>query len=504
MRIQQSLIRNLSSIILVAVLAVIVAYNYFGEYCAHCDGYGWDGSVYYKDIVLNGWNQYTSGNISQYHTHRMLPFLITHYVMKAFSLPFSPAEVMLVSSIINTTLLFIAVCFFFGISRTMGWNRKTEALIFSFAFFNFHVLKFMGYCPVMTDMPAFTLSMALAFFFIRKNKPGLVITGLTSILVFPLLSLMALLLVCLPGKAVGEYTAAPTAVKGSSNKILNAMLRAAIILWLPLAFGAYIFFRLYVRGVDDFRSVFIARYPQSEWISVAGIAAYIIFYFFATKPLRADITSMLRQLCSRRRIISLVLWLAGFYVIYTLPTVCGFKGKFSLVNEFAQICQFPATDILIFIETHFIYLGLGFLFLILFWPQICHEARRYGMGAWLIAVLSLIFLSDIETRKIICFYIFLLPLMGTALDKTSLKIYDIILILILQLAFSAFYYTINTAGITEAFATYDIDTYLQMPSQRYYMFQGPWQSHDIYLQFLWIEAVLFFTLYNIKEKGSRQ
>ena len=78
MRIQQSLIRNLSSIILVAVLAVIVAYNYFGEYCAHCDGYGWDGSVYYKDIVLNGWDQYTSGNISQYHTHRMLPFLITH------------------------------------------------------------------------------------------------------------------------------------------------------------------------------------------------------------------------------------------------------------------------------------------------------------------------------------------------------------------------------------------------------------------------------------------
>ena len=126
------------------------------------------------------------------------------------------------------------------------------------------------------------------------------------------------------------------------------------------------------------------------------------------------------------------------------------------------------------------------------------------MGAWLIAVLSLIFLSDIETRKIICFYIFLLPLMGTALEKTSLKTYNIILIMILQLVSSAFFYTINTAGITEAFATYDIDTYLQMPSQRYYMFQGPWQSHDIYLQFLWIEAVLLFMLYNIKEKGSRQ
>ena len=488
-------------IILVAVLVAIVAGNYFGEYCAHCDGYGWDGSVYYKDIIINGWSQYISGSISEYHTHRMLPFLITHCAMKALSLPFLPTNVMLVSSIINTVLLCIAVWCFFGMSRTMKWSWKTETLVFAFAFFNFHVLKFMGYCPVMTDMPAFTLSMALAYCFIRRNRRGMILVGLAGILVFPILSLMALLLVCLPDKPVDGYV---PDVAGKANRILNLAMRAAVILWLPLAFGAYIFFRLYVRGVDDFHSVFIARYPQSEWIAVAGIAAYIIFYFFATMPLRADVVAMLKSLCSRRRMSRLVLWLAAFWVVYTLPTVYGFKGKFSFVNELAQICQFPATDVLIFIETHFVYLGVGFLFILMFWRQICREARKYGMGAWLILLLSLVFLSDIETRKVICFYIFLLPMVGTAVEERDLPVYWIVVLVALQLVSSAFYFTINTDGIAEVFATYSNEVYMQMPAQRYYMFQGPWQSHAIYRQFILVEAVLLVVMYGCIFKKGKQ
>lgn len=49
---------------------------------------------------------------------------------------------------------------------------------------------------------------------------------------------------------------------------------------------------------------------------------------------------------------------------------------------------------------------------------------------------------------------------------------------------------INTDGIAEAFATYDINVYLQMPAQRYYMFQGPWQSHQMYMLIIIIEICL--------------
>lgn len=492
----KSFVKNLHRWILIAILAIIVVHNYYGEYCAHCEGYGWDGSVYYKDILINGLDQYTSGNISQYHTHRMLPFLIIHYIMRVLSLSFLPNNVMLVSSIINTCLLAISVWLFFGISRAKKWNWKTETLIFAFCFYNYHVLKFMGYCPVMTDMPTYTLSIALAYFFIKQNKTGLITTGLISIVVFPLLALMALLLLAFPNNSVGEYiprkenAANPPSKIDKANYILNATMRAILTWWLPTAFVAYIFFRLYVRGMDNYQSVFVTRYPQNVWISVAGIIAYIIFYFYATMPLRADFATTLKQLYTRRRILAIALWLAIFVVVYTLPTMYGFKGKFSLVNEFAQICQFPATDVLIFIETHFLYLGIGFLFVLLMWKEICRETRILGIGAVLILMLSLVFLSDIETRKITCFYIFLLPIMGTLLEKKVIKLYIVYLIVATQLIYSAFWFNINTDGIAEAFATYDINVYLQMPAQRYYMFQGPWQSHQMYMLIIIIEICL--------------
>ena len=50
----KSFVKNLHRWILIAILAIIVVHNYYGEYCAHCEGYGWDGSVYYKDILING------------------------------------------------------------------------------------------------------------------------------------------------------------------------------------------------------------------------------------------------------------------------------------------------------------------------------------------------------------------------------------------------------------------------------------------------------------------
>ena len=261
---------------------------------------------------------------------------------------------MLVSSIINTCLLAISVWLFFGISRAKKWNWKTETLIFAFCFYNYHVLKFMGYCPVMTDMPTYTLSIALAYFFIKQNKTGLITTGLISIVVFPLLALMALLLLAFPNNSVGEYiprkenAANPPSKIDKANYILNATMRAILTWWLPTAFVAYIFFRLYVRGMDNYQSVFVTRYPQNVWISVAGIIAYIIFYFYATMPLRADFATTLKQLCTRRRILAIALWLAIFVVVYTLPTTnmsiscyrCAdiYRDTFSLPRNRLLVC----------------------------------------------------------------------------------------------------------------------------------------------------------------------
>lgn len=495
--------KNIHRIILVAIIAAIVAFNYYGEYCAHCDGYGWDGCFTYRAMVLNGWDEYASGCISDYHSHRMLHFLIIHYIIKAFSLPFSPHNVMLTCSIANTVMLAVAVFFFFRISNKEGWKRRTEIIVFSFLFFNFHVLKFMGYCPVMTDMPAFALCVALVYYCVSKNKVAVVVTGLISVVVFPILSLMAFLMLCLPDEPLRSFSDKEKDKEGyNANRILNATMRCLITVWLPLAFVTYIFFRLYVKNVGDYKSVFIARYPENIYISVAAILAYVIFYWFATSPLQVDFLAMLKPFRERRRIFLSIVAVVAFVAIYTLPTVLCYKGNFSLVNEFAQICQFPATDILIFLETPFVYLGLGFVFLMIKWKSVCRETMARGTGVYAILILAVVFLADIETRKIIYFYIFLLPMLAKVIEKLNISRARAITIVAIQLFLSFFWFRINVDGIKEAFATYDNEVYMQMPAQRYYMFQGPWQSHEMYLTFMFVALIFFFAYRGILKTES--
>lgn len=477
-------------IILVTVLLAIVIYNYFGEHVPLCDGYGWDGCSYYKDIVINGWNEYLSDNISHYHTHRMLPFLLTHYTMKVLNVSFAAANVMIVSSVINIFLLCLAVWFFFNISKYMKWKKNTEIMAFAFSFFNFHVLKFMGYCPVMTDMPTFTLCWAAAYFFISNKTYLLTFTGIVAMATFPLLSLIVLFLVALPKEGFGNSN-------NRFSKIIYKSIKTIYMFWLPVAFILYVWFRYVIRGVENFESAFIARHPQNIYMAIAGLVAYIIFYNFATKPFKKDWKSFFELLSKPKTIIKIIISLIIFTFLYKLTTLHGFEGPFSLVNELAQICQFPATDILIFIETPFLYLGgYAFILFILCWPKICNVGMQWGTGYFIILMLALFFLPDIETRKIMCFFIFtLLPLMQHIDNSRQIRHKFVYLVVLCQLGLSFFWFKITVPGIEEAFDTYSVSTYLQWPSQRYYMFQGPWQSHSVYIITLAVEIIAVMALW---------
>lgn len=486
------------------ILLLIVIMNYFGEYCAMCDGYGWDGCSYYRGIVENGWSEYLSGCISDYHTHRMLPFLVTHGIMRLLSLSFTPGNVMLVSSLQNAVMLFASVGLFFGVARRLRLKPAVETMAFAFAFFNFHVLKFMGYCPVMTDMPTFFLCWLSAYSFVAGKRWLLLVAGLTSMTVFPLLSLIDAILAFARG-TVAEWQEGNKDCKKdyNTNRLINMVVRTVYSLWLPVAFGLYIVFRLIVRHASCFHDVFIVRAPINVPLAVAAIAAYMIFYWRASGYLQIDWANTIRQSVSKRSLTRGLVVAMAFVALYKLPTVCGFAGPFNLPNELAQICQFPATDILIFIETHFLYLGLGFALMIVCWKDICRVAKSWGLGYCLTAMMSLFFMSDIETRKVVCFYIFLLLPLMLVLNRRAVSMRSAVVVATVQALMSFFWLKINVSGITAAFATHSVDVYMQWPSQRYYMFQGPWQSHEVYAVVLCVEIVVLAFMFRRVRRAHR-
>lgn len=476
-------------VVLAILLFTIVLANYFGEHVILCDGYGWDGCSYYKDIVINGLDEYLSNSISYYHTHRMLPFLIIHYLMKMFGISQTAQNVMNVSSTINVILLFASVFFFFRISNKLKWQKHVEILAFTFSFYNFHVLKFMGYCPVMTDMPTFAICWASACCFIENRTRLLTFLATISMFIFPLLSFIIFLLIIMPRQEIKEGM-------NKFSSAMNIIMKTILVAWLPLAFILYIVFRYKIRGVNSINDVFIARYPENIYIAMAGTAAYIAFYYFAAKPLEYNWKEVFNVLIRLNRLKRTIMATVLFVVLYHIPQLYGFKGPFSLVNELAQICQFPATDILIFIETHFLYLGVYFIFIMLYWRDICLYANKLGTGYFILMIMALFFLPDIETRKTICFFVFIIiPLMNGINNRNETRKGFVCIIVALQLAISFFWLNINTVGTEESFYTYSVDTYMQWPAQRYYMFQGPWQSHQVYRYTLLAEAILTLSLW---------
>lgn len=479
--------------LLLLILALIVFYNYYGEYCALCEGYGWDGCSYYKGIVLNGWDEYVSGSISYYHTHRMLPFLVIHVIMKMLSLSFIPIHVMLVSATINVVLLGGSVFLFFCISSQLGWRKNGESLAFAFCFFNYHVLKFMGYCPVMTDMPTFFLCWLIAYAFFFSKMWLMAICGIIAMIVFPLLSLVAFILLMFRTK-MGTYQA---------NKVdekCNFIIRLFFVLWLPVAFSLYVVYRVSVKHAITFQEIFIARSSYGILQTILALVFYVLFYAIAVKYLKINWHAILRDYLVKSEFLRLIVGVVIFFILYELPTTYGFRGPFSLVNELAQICQFPATDILIFLETHFLYLEIGFAFMIVFWKEVCYEVRNLNFGYYLLSLLSLLFLSDIETRKVICFYLLLLIPLITVIDKLKISGKIVCFVVLWQLVASFFWFPINVSGITHDFETYQVDVYMNWPSQRYYMFQGPWQSHEVYWVTLAVEIVVIICLYRWKHR----
>ncbi len=467
--------KTICRIFLLIIIFTIVLFNYTGEIVTLNDGAGWDGYSY-RDMIINIDHLYFDRGISQYHCQRILPFLITHIIIKLSNLDFTNENIIFVSRIQNIFFLLLIVCCFFGISKQLKWKKQTEIIAFCFAFFNFHVLKFLGYVPIFTDMLALLLSYALIYYYLKKSNLGIIIVGLLGMLTWPIVSLLALLLFAFPSHKIelGDY-------KDKFSIIVNKGMQLFYSFFMPILFVFYCIYRFKIKHVDTFYDVFYIR-SASHWIVfIIAVISYIIFFWFSSTTLKSDWYSHLKICLKRQSLLRIICSIIVFVLLFKGTQYFGYKGQFSIVNQFAQMCQLPITDILIFLETPALYLGLFFVVTLFLWKKICNEvAIHFGFSYYLILLLAFFFLADIETRKLTAFYpVILLPL-ANVINRMKLRHSVVLAVVIIQLIVSFFWFHINVPGINEAFETMSFDVYMEFPAQRYYMFQGPWQSHEVY------------------------
>ena len=494
----------LPRVLLLSVLAVIVGMNCNGERVAVNDGFGWDGIIY-RDIVCHLEEHYFSGGINSYHMHRILPFAMIHFIIKWTGIGITDANILRVAMWQNIVMLGLSVACFFRLSRLFRWKQTTEVMAFSLMFFTFPVLKYMGYYPLLTDTMALFLSFATACCYfdrhLRHRSLWLSLLGIISMTVWPVLSVVVLFLVALPS---GKPCGAISSRTHSAPDLPTLTLRMVYVLWVPMAFAAYVWYRMCYRGADDISDVFVRRPTSSVWLLPVAAAAWMAVMWRAAGMLLLPAKPLAGMLLERKNLCRLIASCAVFLLLYRATGCFGGPSVFSLTEELVCMSQLPLTDVLIFLEAPFAYLGCFFLLTVCYWREICQEAHRHGMSILAVTMLALFFLADTETRKLIAFYPFLLILLANALERRPFPRWMPATTILLQLALSCFWLQINTDGIAQAFADDSIAGSMNFPAQRYFMFFGPWQSHQMYLLFLTVELVILAALLLTKQRCKHE
>ena len=477
-------------ILLCLILGLIVALNYFGEVISVKGEVIWD-AVAYREIVAGGGQLWMDGGINQYYMHRILPFILTHYLLRWLGLPMENSSIFLLSGVVNVMILCIGVFYFFRISSLRRWKPATETIAFACLFLNFGVLKYGGYYPLLTDLTALTLSIVATYYYIRACKWGLAVVCLLGMLSWPLLSLVVLLLLMLPKMRIqmGEGRGL-----SKTDRLFNLALRCIMVGWLPMMFAAYAVYRFRFRGCSSFNDLFFARQPSGLLIVCLSLVAWMTVVWRATRSLTIQWKPVLQALfLNKQNLLRWILCCILFVLVYKVIDYKGSAASFSFFDELIQMCQLPLTDMLVFLETPFAYLGLFFVLVVLCWSSLCSELfKAYDLPLYAVILLAIVFLADIETRKLISFYPFVLVLLMGVVDRQNLRRWVPLTFVFVQLLLSCFYVPIHVEGIEEAYSDFRLYEY---PAQRLFAFIGPWQSHQVYWVAILAEIVFMAAIY---------
>lgn len=485
--------------IFISVLAIILLYSYTGELVAYNNGAGWDGELYFK-IIRDFDKLIASHGIDAYHMTRFFPFAVLHYVLNFLGIPITIETAILSARVFNILCMVLLLMFFFKMSNLLKWSQTTEAIAFSFVFFNFPILKYFGYYPISCDPLAYLLSYAAIYYYLTKNNVANMIVGLLALMTWPILTIVIFILMIMPRNEVNKVEKA----QKKEYKIVT-FLRGAVIFAIPIlgilyALAGWFFHRdkglvMFVHYFCGFRGYFHPIFPIIAW------AAFVFFNYVSTRVMVVDWVKIFKNVLTKKTILNGLAFGLLIIVAYLFLNKLGGEAIHSSIKQLVIQWQYPVTDILIFLETHFIYLGLFFVLTILLWNRIAeYVCKNFGVGYYFVIIMSLLFITEIETRKLVSFFpVILIPMMACFQDL-SLKKWVVFLIPMFCLLTSFFWFNINTPDIAEAFNK-SYSTYTQFPAQRYYMFFGPWQSHIVYMITAVVEIIVVTVIVRLHKKG---
>ena len=434
-------------------------------------GLGWDGTRYYL-LAVDG---FKSNQLDAYTILRILPSLLVHIVFQVFSIEFNPPHVIMAFKIMNAVLIGISAWMVKKIFEQYELSPASQIVGFAIVFMNYGVLNFTFYYPVMTDTPAFFLSVALFYFFIRGELTNVLLVGLIGAFTWPVIFVMAIAMILFPGKKT-EFVPFKKGWVIAVCSLCGAY---------ALATGWYLLF--YKRENTEFT---YALSISQTMLPVTFLGVGVLFFFMPLVLCNQTFFSL--QYYKRELKLSRILAVVGLSVVflglrYAVETE---TSEFLTLYHQVKIHMLYAFQRpLITIAGHFNYFGVGMLLIILFWRRFSAFISTFGLGVAGIVFLNFfIFFAKPESRAIIHFFPWLLILISLYIGKYRFSTLFYALIIIVNLVLAKLWLFFEYSDIVDHLMP---DGTVDFPDQWFYMHLGIWMTEGVWL---WLTIAFFISL----------
>lgn len=424
-------------------------YMVHGEKIEENQGLGWDGKMY-AAIAAEFESFMTKGTLDRYYYKRSLPSAVVHYAHKVSGIEFTIESVIKVFSVLNLTLILGAMLLWHSILEIKAisfWNR---VVAFLGIFGSYAMVKVNFYYPVLTDTSALFIATWMLYAYVKQNNWALFFATIAGTFTFPTLFITGTLLLLFQENEKGVNEEEPAWVK-------------YYIPWVGS--GLFLCFFLYAhffhREIDR---------PTASWLIWPSIALAVIYTFLTGRVFKwAWALKQLKHINLRWLITIGVFYLAATSFVFWFAASRVFTF-FEFVNAFIQRTAFAP---LAFLEAHVTYYGPIVMLIILFRKRFLEVLYQQQAGFVFVVFLNILFAINPVSRHLIGALPFFAYVLCLVLEKEKLNAWFYGIFVVLTLAFSRFWFTINTAPFT--------GDYLAYPDQRYFMADGQYTSLRSYI-----------------------
>ena len=456
------------------IIFAILLYNSSHERIWLNNGNGPDGDTYVQ-IMKSMPDALTNNTLPSYYYQRLFPLGLCHYSLDLFNLPPTNINVQNFFIVIYFAIILASIFVFSKISDLLNFSKNTWALAFILMFYNFAILKFLVYYPILTDAFAFFEGLLILYFYLKKSFLPLLIVSIFSLFTIPtVIFLSSILLIAFDKDSDAEVKEQP------QFKFILYYLLPAMVAIIPVAFTAH----AYLFNYAEFDWPRVTNKGTLSWVdtpqrimlilSVTTLTAMIFITYRRLLRYLPDILSSVKNI----RYVKIAIMVFVFILCQMIVKACSdpnAANPMTFVHYIYMISYHSLVYPLVTIVSHSAFLGLSFILIIFFHKTIFNNAHLLGKGFILFLFFNMLLMMGTESRQYMYVLPFIVILIANGLKDKTFDNRLILVMAIVGLITSSFWFNINVPGIE------NLETNRMLyPKQRYYEFSGPWMSRLAY------------------------